>query len=236
MSWGSTEFDRSLVGDVGERARIGLRHELGLPGDATLIAYAGVVKPLRGIETVAGALVDLPHAHLALVTSQSPDEVSRVLGLDRHDLALTDRVHVVPYVEPHEVAGYLASATLGIHPLRHYPNAEIALPTKLFEYLHAGIPVVTSDCGEMHRFVSEYQVGETFPADDAMACADAIRRVEGDIQRYRAAITPNLVARYSWQGQEPVLRRCYERITGTDLTFDESIEFHLDEESVQPTT
>ncbi len=116
----------------------------GLALEVPLIVYAGSMAPERGLDAVVKALPALPDVHLALVAGRTNTSLSALLDLSRR-LGVHDRVHVAPYVAPHAVPTYLASATLGVIPFLRKPNNEISLPTKLPEYLHAGLPVIVSD-------------------------------------------------------------------------------------------
>jgi hypothetical protein len=40
-------------------------------------------------------------------------------------------------------------------------NYKYALPNKLFDYINAGLPVLTSNLPEMQAIVNKYNVGET---------------------------------------------------------------------------
>ena len=86
--------------------------------------------------------------HLALVTDPTAVPLEGLLELARR-CGVEHRVHVRPYVEAHRVSAFLRDGTIGVHPISHYANAEIALPTKLFEFLQAGLPVVVSDVAAM---------------------------------------------------------------------------------------
>ena len=60
---------------------------------------------------------------------------------------------------------------------RHAPQG---LPNKLFEYLSAGLPVVSSLRGETERFLSDSACGVTYPAGDAPALAALLQRLASD--------------------------------------------------------
>jgi len=92
----------------------------------------------------------------------------------------------------------------------------MALPNKLFEYLHARIPVVVSDCRVMADFVLTHGHGEVFVAEDAVDLATQVRKVLADLPRYRAALNddPELFDQLSWATQERVLWSVYRDLLG----------------------
>lgn len=194
---------------------------LGLAADVPLLVYAGQVKAARDIHTLVAALQLLPGAHLAVLTANEGPYVDGLAAIAAR-VSASDRYHQLPYVPSHEVSAFLSDATLGVVPLTHYGNAEVALPTKLFEFLHARLPMVVSDTRAMRRFVEELGVGEVFAAGDVHALAAAVLKVLDQPDTYREPLRsrPELLARYSWQEQERVLIDAYRSVLGTPLAWD----------------
>lgn len=183
-----------------------VRSAAGLAEGVPLVVFIGRATRLRGCETIVRAIARIPDVHLAFVSGGTHVESMAALA---NTLGMSDRFHVHPYVASDRVTSFIRTADLGIHGLVHYPNAEVALPNKLFEYLHAGLPVVVSDVASMGGFVEEHGVGEIFIAEDVDGCAAAIRRVLGDRRRYRDRIGADLLRLYSWERQEEKLQAIY---------------------------
>ncbi len=201
--------------DFDAAARPTVREAAGIGPDAPLIVYAGGITPLRGIETLVAALSRLPEAHLVLmIAGRSPYVLSLLDQARAADCAA--RLHFHPYVDPERISSFMRDATLGVHPLTRYGNAEVALPNKLFDYLHAGLPVVVSDCRSMADFVRRHGVGRVFAAGDASSLAAAVRAVVADRVALRAHIgAAGIRDAFCWEReQEPLLeiyRRCFDR-------------------------
>ena len=84
--------------------------------------------------------------------------------LDRaEELGVADRVHVLPYVPHWQVCAFLAAADVGVIPIHHWPNHEIALITKFFEYSHARLPIVVSDVRTMADDGPGHRAGRGVP-------------------------------------------------------------------------
>lgn len=179
-----------------------------------LLVYSGSCAPQRGVATAVEALAHLPGAVLVLVASERDRHVEELLALAAR-IGVRDRVRTVPFVRPDAVPAYLRGADVGLSPLLHRPNHELSLNTKYAEYVHAGLPVVTSDVRTMADFTRRHGNGEVFAAGDAPALAAAVRRVLDHPGRYREAYRDgSLVRSMSWEAQEEVLAALYEQLTG----------------------
>lgn len=121
--------------------------ETGLPPWAqrtSTIAYVGSISRERGIFELLEAMNKLRNAgecRLALAGWFSPltlkDEINRLPAAGKTDC--------LGRLSPTEVAGLLTRVRIGIAVLHPEPNFINSKPTKLFEYMCAGIPVVASD-------------------------------------------------------------------------------------------
>jgi glycosyltransferase involved in cell wall biosynthesis len=187
-----------------------LRADCGLPDGTPLLLYGGTAAAQRGLLTAVRALALLPGAHLALVVRRNAfiGEIEELAA----GLGVIERLHVLPYVPQALVSTYYASADVGLIPILHYPNHEIALITKYFEYTHAGLPIVTSDVETMAMTTREIGNGEVFAADDHEDLARAVRVVLADPDRYREAYTSDLLHHWSWESQAEVLAAAWDRV------------------------
>ncbi|MEU1845330.1 glycosyltransferase family 4 protein [Micromonospora sediminicola] len=191
-----------------------LRARCGLAADTPLLVYSGAMAPQRGVDTVVEALPRLPGVHLALVVGDpAAGYVRRVVArAARH--RVDDRVHVLPYVPHRQLVAFLAAADVGLIPLHHWPNHEIALITKFFEYAHARLPIVVSDVRTMADTVRATGQGEVFRARDAADLARAVRAVLADPGRYRAVYDrpDSPLPGWTWEAQAERLDALYRRL------------------------
>lgn len=190
-----------------------LRKAAGLAEGTPLLVYSGAVSAMRGIPTMVEALPELPEVHVAIVRGADSD-FTRALQKQAQELGVADRLHMVGYVAPHLVPQYLASADIGVIPILHTPNHEVALITKYYEYMHARLPIVVSDVQAMAEFTRELGNGEVFTAGDAHEYALAVRKVLADRPAYASRYTDGLLAANSWEGQADALTAVYARLLG----------------------
>ncbi len=204
-----------------DRPRPSVRATVGLSDDLPLLVYSGNIDPDRGVTTLVESLAHLPaDVHAVIVTNAPRDNrYVRTLLETAQGQGTADRLHFAPYVPGDQIIDYLSSGTVGVHGLNHVPNHEMALPNKLFDYLHAGLPMVVSDVKAMAALIRQLGVGEVYSAGDPASLAAAVRAVLTDPDRYRAAITsdPEVLRRFSWERQEEILRAVYGRLLGREL-------------------
>jgi glycosyltransferase involved in cell wall biosynthesis len=156
----------------------------GLPEGSRVVFYSGSMQVARGLEQLIPALAQLPDAVLVVMGSGDDDYVVHLKAIAA-DVGVEDRMVMRPPVRPHEVVAASADADVGVVLNRNVSlNNWLSLPNKIYEYLAAGMPVVTSNSPEMTQLVSEYDVGETCDPESPADIARAISAVLGDRERY----------------------------------------------------
>ena len=188
----------------------GVRAACGLDDGVPLLVYAGSPAPQRGLATVVRGLLQLQDAHAAMLLPVGRDTGD--LKALAEELGVDDRLHVLPYVEQDLVVPFLRSADVGLVPIHHHVNHEIALITKYFDYSLAGLPIVTSDVETMADVTRRTGNGEVFVAEDVDDLVRAVRLVLADPARYRKAYTDEVLEQWTWTAQERVLLALYDRL------------------------
>jgi len=205
LTWGQVDSPRDL------------RSEAGVGTDVPLVLYSGGLMQARNVGRVVEALARLPRVHLAVICvphSGTPGALDLVEAAE--ELGVADRLHLLEPVPPEEIVSFIAGATMGIHPmLGGFPNHEMAMPNKIFDYFRAGLPVAVSNLPAMSRVVSEWEAGETFDPLDVASMAAAIERVLANRDALAAGLrNPELLKKYSWERQVEELGNLYDRLDG----------------------
>jgi len=201
---------REVIG--GGKSTSSVREACGLGPETPLMVYAGWIGPERGVDAVIDGMPDLPGFHLALVHGRMTPLLEQLFAR-AEALGVRDRVHLVPYVPQHEVADYLSSADLGLTPFRRVPNCEVSLPTKVSEYLQAGLPLVTSDVKVIKAYVEERGLGEVWTWDDPKTFATAAARAMEHRAELAEAITEEVRTDLSWETQSAKLLKLYRELS-----------------------
>ncbi len=117
------------------------------------------------------------------------------------ELRLEEKVKVLPRMSYFELKKLTQRVHLGVSldkPL--HLNYTLSLPNKLFDYIHAGVPVLVSNLVEPARIVNEYQVGEVVEEVTPKVIAEGIQKVlnSTSYEAYRAA-TKKAKSALHWQ-------------------------------------
>ncbi len=150
------------------------------------LAYIGHLSVQRGCFTNLDVVAELQRRGLS-VQYDCVGVVPNALAAESDRLAsqcADDSVHMHGYLPAQQ--GYLAisGSSIGLALLHPEPNYIDSYPTKIFEYMAMGIPVVASDF-PLYRSVLE-KTGAGLPADplDVSAVSDAIQSLLSDQERW----------------------------------------------------
>lgn len=110
-------------------------------------------------------------------------------------------VRFVDSVSKDQVPRYWALLDVAIIHLRRTPLFETVIPSKLFECMGMGIPVLHGVAGESAEIVTTEDVGIPFTPEDATALLEGMRRLQGDAVLYRRL-----------RDNGPIAARKYDRV------------------------
>ncbi len=176
------------------------------------VVYVGALTAARGAREMVAAMRGLPPslpAELVLGGTFYPasleEELRRAPGAERTRFA--------GYLRRAQVAEVLAQARVGLVTLHPTPQYVESYPTKLFEYMAAGVPVIASDFPRWRRFVEEAGCGLLVDPMDPAAIAGAVRWMlerpdEAAAMGARGREAVRL--RYSWEQEARKLLAFYE--------------------------
>lgn len=125
-------------------------------------------------------------------------------------------IRFVPRIEAHRVMEYLNQATIGLSsPLNLIKNVK-ALPTKLFEYMAAGIPCVASNFPHVASVIKSTGCGILVPPENVEIFVESIVRLLNDpAEAYQMGIAGRaaFLERYNWESHAPKLQLLYEELS-----------------------
>jgi glycosyltransferase involved in cell wall biosynthesis len=116
-----------------------------------------------------------------------------------------------------ELVETASSCDIGLNPFVNVcKNTEFALPNKFFEYMMAGLAVMSSDLIEMRQLTQSLDVGRVFPQLTPRAMADTLNELLSNrdaIARYRQNSYFAARERYNWETVETSFLENFHRFT-----------------------
>ncbi|MEM9650549.1 MAG: glycosyltransferase [Actinomycetota bacterium] len=125
-------------------------------------------------------------------------------------------VRLTPRQNHDGVAAVLGEARVGLcllYPTKQYVLAE---PTKLFEYLSVGLPIVGADMGPTKEVVERHRCGILVDPKDPAAIADAVATIleEPELAATFRSRALEASVNYTWEAQAARLVAAYDRLLG----------------------
>jgi len=119
---------------------------------------------------------------------------------------MPDRVRFLPTVPTQEIALRISSFDLGIHLIPpHSINNRYALPNKFFEFIQAGLGVVTGPSPEMAKIVNEHSLGvvtESFEIEEVARILNSLDWSQIELFRKNSRQAADI---FCWEEESKVL-------------------------------
>lgn len=131
------------------------------------------------------------------------------------DRSLGDRVKFLNPVPFAVLPKYTASADVGLAVVKNAGLSYfLSLPNKIFDYIMAGVPVVTSDFPEREKVVRDNEVGVAVDPSDPRAVARGIASLLTDPGLYRKMVTNcrRAAKRLNWEREGSKLLSVYRSL------------------------
>ncbi len=143
-----------------------LREHLGLSPNVRIALYQGNIQANRSLEQLVNAAPFLDPGIVIVMMGQAVEETRIQLEELIASKGVADRVKMIPAVPYEELLDWTASADVGLTIFKpgYTRSIRYCLPNKLFEYLMAGLPVVSSELDAIAELLKTYDVGEILPS------------------------------------------------------------------------
>lgn len=195
------------------RPRRDLAHEAGL-------LYLGSLSESYGLDTLLEVMRQLKARGVAIpliVTDKfgSPEIQGRIEeAVEKEGLP----IRVMPRISANRLDEYARLANIALATEQPTPERILALPTKLFEYMAYGLPMVASDLPLTREVVERAGCGILVPPADAGAYVEAILRLHRDEILRRKHVEAGFAAvggEYSWDQEKRELQALFQNLLAT---------------------
>ena len=194
--------------------------ELASPGSRPIAereciaAYVGGMSPERGFLELVQALGTLPdevRLEIHIAGNVDPPELIDVAK----PLRGWKRVRLLGWQSRSQVADLLNRARFGVVTFLPIPNHLRSYPTKLFEYMSAGLPTLASNIPLWKEIIEEAGIGRVANPSDPVAFAESLRWMVEHPQECAAMGQTGLTLvreQFNWEVEAAKLTALYQSI------------------------
>jgi len=184
-----------------------------------VVLYLGGLEPNRGsgimLDVMERVVGQLPEARLLIVGHFQPPELEMEMRREAERRGISHSLQITGRVPFERIGDYLHQARIGWVTWQAYPKNEKNIPTKLFEYMAFGLPIVSSDLASIRPFVEPDNNGLLVVPNDSERHAEAIiRLLRDDEAALRLGLAGQQLVRttYNWPAMEPRLLAFYKAV------------------------
>ncbi|MGC3976809.1 MAG: glycosyltransferase family 4 protein [Paludibacteraceae bacterium] len=169
--------------------------------ESKILIYQGALNIGRGLEWIINAMPYVENAQLIIVGDG--DIKNELLRLVKH-LQLADKVHFIGKTLPDKLKEYTVNADLGLCLLENRGlSYYYSLPNRIFDYIHAGIPVLATDFPEIRNIVDTYKTGILINHYEPEYLAKIINKILSE--GFETTHFRSLAQEFSWENEEKKL-------------------------------
>jgi glycosyltransferase involved in cell wall biosynthesis len=194
-----------------EKISAASKEELSIPLNKKIIVMQGAgINIDRGAEEAVEAMRYVGgNAVLLIIGSGDVMEVLKEMVIK---LKLEEKVRFIGKVPFEKLVQYTRHADLGLTLDKDTNiNYRYSLPNKLFDYIHAGVPVLASDLIEVKNIVLGYKTGDIIYSHDPKEIAGKINLMVNNEELLREWKKNCKIAagKLNWEEEEKVLKEVY---------------------------
>ena len=137
---------------------IDFRKDYKFESTSKILIYQGVLNKGRGLNLLISSMKKISEEIKLIIVGDG--FIKEELQELTKELNLIERVKFIDKVPLDKLLYYTSGADLGINLLENLNlSKKLASPNKLYEYIHAGIPVICSNTIENKKVIDRYKIG-----------------------------------------------------------------------------
>jgi glycosyltransferase involved in cell wall biosynthesis len=190
------------------------RTDLNLPiGKKIVILQGAGINVQRGAEELVEAFQYLDDNYLLLIIGSG--DVIHQLKENTIKLQLQNKVKFIDKIPASELRQYTSNSNLGITIDKDSNmNYHFSLPNKVFDYMHAGIPILATKLPEIENLITKYHIGTFIENHEPRYIADKISNFLNS-KEYLEYKSNTVIAAVenNWQSEKQILVKLFNEIS-----------------------
>lgn len=189
----------------------------GFSEEGLRLLYVGGINYHRGLQYVLEAINILNNKGIKVVFDIVGD--GRYLPKIKElafNLNLSDNINFHGYKKLTDILEVYNSADIAIIPHIKSAHTDNTIPHKIFQYMYAQIPIVTSNCDPLVRIVEECNCGVSYTFDNPAELSEIIERFENDrelLYEYIKYGKKAVEEKYNWKNDSKTLCDLYVNLS-----------------------
>lgn len=182
------------------------RKKFSIPKEHKICLYQGALIKGRGVEFLLEVFsrTEMKDYHLVFMGFGSLSQ--RI----QETAAGFSNIHFHEAVPPQEILSYTKGADVGLCIIENVCKSYyFCLPNKLFEYIHAGIPILSSDLYELHQVVKNFGIGMTITSTEDFL--NSLKNIFVSRNKIEANLR-NAAEIFCWENEEQKLFQLYKKL------------------------
>ena len=177
--------------------------------DKKIILYQGVMNPGRGLKEIITAMPFIDSAVLLIIGFGKVEEELKELVVK---IGVEDKVFFFGKVSFEHLVFYTKQADIGL--LLERPlglSFKYALPNKLFDYIHAELPIIASPLLEIKRIMDENEIGVIIENYNPKYLADIVNIMLNSLEKRKVwkANMVKLKQELNWEKESKRLNKIF---------------------------
>ncbi len=194
-----------------------LRQHLGLSPDVRIALYQGNIQANRSLEQLVHAAPFLDPGIVIVMMGRAVETTRIQLEELIASKGVADRVKIIPAAPYEELLNWTASADIGLTIFKpgYTRSIRYCLPNKLFEYLMAGLPVVSSELDAIAELLKTYDVGQILPSlapSDIGAAINSMLLDPVALARMHSNALATARQNFHWEKEKQIIVQLYDAI------------------------
>lgn len=159
-------------------------------------------EPIIAVDAIAIARETLPHVTLTFTTHPNPSITPQGKAAEAmryvRDRRYESFVRFEPWAEYERRGEFLARFAAALLTFRQSLETDLSMRTRIYDFLWAGIPIVTSSAPGTDELLMRYGAGAIVSSDSPREFADALIRVIRDQHAAMTRGTEEFVGAHQW--------------------------------------